>query len=254
MSELTIAAICAHPDDVEFLCGGTLTLLARAGHTIHIATMTGGDKGTVSHTREEIRAIRTGEAQAAAAVIGAQYTCLGFEDMYITYDRTSLNRTTELLRAIRPNIVFTNSPVDYLVDHEVTSRIVRSACFACGIKNMECPGETFEPIPWLYYADPVEGKDTFGEPVTPGVYVNITEVMETKKEALGRHESQRAWLQAHHGMDEYIESMIRFSSSRGREIGVQYAEGLRQHLGHSHPQDNILGRLLGDRVKDTSTF
>ena len=62
---------------------------------------------------------------------------------------------------------------------------------------------------------------------------------------LGAHASQRNWLLKHHGMDQYIQSMRDWGGHRGRQAGVAYAEGFRQHLGHSYPQDNLLGRLLG---------
>ena len=165
------AAVCAHPDDVEFLCAGTLALLAERGWKIHIATMTPGDKGTVDHTREEIGRIRTGEAAVAASLIGAEYSCLGLEDVYIMYDRETIDKTVALLRQIKPRVVFTLSPTDYMVDHEVTSQVVQTACFACGIKNMEAEGEPFEPTPYLYYADAADGKDKFGAPVEPAFLV-----------------------------------------------------------------------------------
>ena len=51
----TVLAIVAHPDDAEFLCAGTLTLLQRQGWQVHIATMTPGDCGTAELNREEIK-------------------------------------------------------------------------------------------------------------------------------------------------------------------------------------------------------
>jgi len=48
----------------------------------------------------------------------------------------------------------------------------------------------------------------------------------------------------HHGVDQYVESMRAWSAARGREHGVAFAEAFRQHLGHSYPQDNLLGDLL----------
>jgi hypothetical protein len=47
------------------------------------------------------------------------------------------------------------------------------------------------------------------------------------------------------GMDQYLLAMQSWSGERGREIGVEFAEGFRQHLGHSYPQDNVVGKLLG---------
>ena len=59
--------------------------------------------------------------------------------------------------------------------------------------------------------------------------------------------SERDWLLKHHGMDQYLQAMRDWSSHRGRPVGVAFAEGFRQHLGHSYPQDNLLGKLLGER-------
>jgi hypothetical protein len=46
-------------------------------------------------------------------------------------------------------------------------------------------------------------------------------------------------------MDHYVGSMREWSARRGREAGVAFAEGFRQHLGHGYPQDNVLNQLLG---------
>ena len=67
----TALAICAHPDDVEILCAGTLSLLKKAGWSIHIATMAMGDKGTAIHSQEEITRIRNAEAIKSASILGA---------------------------------------------------------------------------------------------------------------------------------------------------------------------------------------
>jgi LmbE family N-acetylglucosaminyl deacetylase len=237
--------IFAHPDDAEMMCAGTLSILRKAGWEIHIATMAPGDKGTAEYSREEISRIRRAEAARAADLIGATYHCLELEDVYILYDRDSINRTTALLRMIKPSVVFTASPNDYMVDHELTGRIVQTACFASGIKNMEVAITPYEPVPYLYYCDPMEGKDIFGKAVVPSMYVDISSEIEIKEQMLARHESQRNWLLTHHKVDEYILAMKRFAKQRGFETGTDYAEGFRQHLGHGFPQDNILRDLPG---------
>jgi len=240
--------IFAHPDDVEIMCAGTLSLLKKNGWSVHIATMAPGDKGTAIYSREELSRIRKTEAAKSASLIEGTYHCLEFEDVYILYCRETINKTTALIRKIRPSIVFTASPIDYMVDHEMTSMIVQTACFSSGIKNMEISEEPFEPVPYLFYSDAMEGKDKFGNPVQPSIFVNITSEMPIKEEMLKCHESQRNWLMEHHKMDEYIHSMKRFSEKRGNEIKVKYAEGFRQHLGHGYPQENILKNLLGKLV------
>jgi LmbE family N-acetylglucosaminyl deacetylase len=248
MMNKVVLGIFAHPDDAEMVCAGTLSLLKKAGWSVHIATMAPGDKGTAEYTREEISTIRKSEAAKAAEILGAPYHCLEFEDVYIMYDRVSVNRTSSLLREIRPSLVFTHSPDDYMVDHETTSRIVQTACFSTGIKNLEIPETPFEPVPFLYYCDPMEGKDIFGNPVTPALLTNITEEIEVKEEMLACHTSQRNWLLTHHKMDEYILSMKRFGNQRGSMINAAFAEGFRQHLGHGYPQVNILKEILAGKV------
>lgn len=246
--EKTALGIFSHPDDAEMVCAGTLSLLRSEGWDVHIATMAPGDKGTAEYSREDISRIRRREAANAAGVIGATYHCLELEDVYIFYDRDSVNRTTGLIRSVKPSIVFTASPNDYMVDHELTSLIVQTACFASGIKNMEVDIIPYEPVPWLYYCDPMEGKDILGKPVIPAMYTDITSEIKIKEEMLARHESQRNWLLTHHKIDEYILAMKRFAAQRGREAGVAYAEGFRQHLGHGFPQENILREILGTKV------
>jgi len=236
----TLLAIFAHPDDAEIVCAGTLLLMKKAGWKVHIATMTPGDKGTTKHTKEEIGSIRQREAAESAKLLDGSYFCLGFEDVYLLYNRESLNRTTSLIRKVKPSVVFTASPNDYMIDHEMASRIVQTACFAAGIKNMDITEEPINYIPYLFYSDPMEAKDIFGRRVNPSIYVDITSVIGMKEKMLACHKSQRDWLLAHHKMDEYILSMKRYAEVRGREIQTGYAEGLRQHLGHSFPQDNIL--------------
>ncbi|HUX96690.1 MAG TPA: PIG-L family deacetylase [Bacteroidales bacterium] len=244
----TVMGIFSHPDDAELVCAGTLSLLRKAGWDIHIVTLAPGDKGTAELSREEISSIRKQEAAKAALIIDASYHCLEFEDLYIMYDRESINRTTAVIRSAKPSIVFTASPQDYLVDHELTSLIVQAACFASGVKNMEVDIPAFEPIPYLYYCDPMEGKDLFGKPVVPSMHVDISEEIRIKEQMLACHASQRNWLMQHHKMDEYILAMKRFAAERGHTAGTPYAEGFRQHLGHGFPQENILKEILKNKV------
>jgi LmbE family N-acetylglucosaminyl deacetylase len=244
-----ILSVLAHPDDAEFLCAGTLARLAREhGWEVHIATMTPGDCGSVELGPEEIAQVRRAEGAAAAALIGAAYHCLGECDLLITYCDRTLERVTRLLREVRPRVVLTHSPADYLLDHEVTSSITRAAAFAAPIPNFLFNRGlplALERIPHLYYCDPIEGKDALGRPVDPQFCVDVSGVVETKAAMLSAHASQRDWLLQHHGMDQYVQAMRDWGAHRGKGVGVSHAEGFRQHLGHSYPQDNLLGALLG---------
>ena len=243
-----ILAIHAHPDDVEILCAGTLALLKEKGCEIVIATMTAGDKGSAVMGQEEIAKVRRAEAKQAADMLGAEYMCLEFKDLCIDVCDANRKRVTECLRRARPDIVITAPPVDYMNDHEATSRLVRDSCFSASVPNY--PTEQWDPapitknIPHLYYCDPIEGVDWFGNPVPYDFIVDVTKTFQLKIDMLACHESQRAWLREQHGMDEYLDSCQRWCGKRGELIGAKYGEGFRQHTGHPYPHDNLLEETL----------
>jgi LmbE family N-acetylglucosaminyl deacetylase len=105
-----------------------------------------------------------------------------------------------------------------------------------------------QAIPHLYYADPVEGTDTLGNPVLPGLLIDTSITLETKLAMLACHASQREWLRSHHGMDDYLENARRWGRARGALAGCAYAEGFRQHRGHAYPQDDLLALTLRERA------
>jgi len=239
-----VLAIHAHPDDVEILAGGTLALLAERGHHITIATMTPGDCGSAELGPAEIATVRRREAAASAKLIGAEYVCVEFRDLAIFNDDASRRKVTAVLRQTRPDLILTSSPVDYLCDHEAAAILVRDACFAAPAPNYAAPGEPLAGIPHLYYMDPIEGKDREGNPIAPEFLIDVTRVFERKREMLACHASQRDWLRHHHGTDDYLLQMERWTRERGQLAGVEFAEGFRQYRGHPYPASPLLQDLL----------
>ena len=239
-------AFLAHPDDAEFLCAGTLVRLAEAGWAVHIGTCTPGDCGTMTETRWNISATRTEEARKAAAMIGAEYHCLDERDGFVVYDKTTLAKAVDLFRRVAPTLVFAHAEKDYMMDHEMASLVARAASFVYGAPNASAfPLLEGSQVPYLYYCDPVEGRDHLGRPVEPTTLVDISGQIEKKTEMLACHASQREWLRAHHGNDEYLDSMKRHAAMRGRESDAAVAEAFVQHRAHPYPTDDILAKLLG---------
>ena len=245
---LRILAIHAHPDDLELQCVGTLALLKDKGHQIVMANMSPGDKGSAELGADEIAAVRREEAQNSARLLGVECLCLEFRDLCIDINDESRKRVTEALRKAQPDIVLTAPPVDYMSDHEMTSRLVRDACFCAAVPNYHTgqwdPAPLIKKIPALYYVDPVEGVDWFGNKTPCDFIVDISSKIDLKLKMLACHKSQREWLQRQHGMDEYLDSCRRWSKLRGSEIDVGYGEGFRQHKGHPYPHEDILQQLL----------
>ena len=248
-----VLALMAHPDDIEITCAGTLALLKRAGWNLFLATMTPGDLGSMTLSREKIGRVRRKEAAAAAAMVKAEYACLEFSDLTIAYGEDSKRRVSGLLRAAQPDVIITHPPVDYMADHEETSRLVREAAFASTIPNWKATSKGKSPklcskLPVILYADPIENTDHSGRRVPAQYVVDISDVMDLKSKMLAAHESQRSWLREQHGEDEYIHSMQRWCADRARDFGkksVRYAEGFTQHLGHAFPHDDVLSAALG---------
>lgn len=238
-------AFLAHPDDAEFLCGATLAALAELGWEIHIATATAGDLGTMTEDRWQISARRTAEARSAAALLGATYHCLGESDCMVCFDKPTLQKCYDLFRQISPSLVFAHPAEDYMLDHQIVHQLARAASFIFAAPNVSAhPRQPQAAVPYLYYCDPVEAIDIRGQRIRPTVYVDATVWLDKKRQLLACHESQRSWLLAHHGMDEYLESMQRHAALRGAEVGTAAAEAFVQHRGHAYPADDLLGRLL----------
>jgi LmbE family N-acetylglucosaminyl deacetylase len=241
----TALSFLAHPDDAEFLCAGTLLRLREAGWTIHVATATAGDAGSMTETRWSISAIRTAEGKRAAELLGGAYHCLDERDIFVVFDKPTIQKTIDLFRRVAPSLVFTHAPKDYMMDHEMVSMLARAASFSYGIPNVSpLPRPANAMVPYLYYCDPIGGIDPYGKPVEPTTLVDVTKVYETKQASLAAHASQREWLRAHHGMDEYLDAMKRHATARGQLAGVHYAEAFVQHRGHSYPDNDLLAELL----------
>jgi len=244
-----ILAIHAHPDDLEILLGGTLALLSAAGRHVTMATMTAGDCGSAELTSHRISQIRLDEARASVALIHAEYLCCGFQDLSIFNTDSSRRRVTEILRSVRPDIVITASPNDYLADHETTSALVKDACFAAAVRlyltGETMPAAALEAIPHLYFMDPLTGLDNAGNAPVPDFCVDVSAWIAIKRNMLEQHASQREWLRKHHGMDDYIKQMEIATRETGARFGAAYGEGLRQYRGHAYPHSPLLQELLG---------
>lgn len=249
----SVLAVMAHPDDIEILCAGTLILLKRAGWDVHLATMTAGDLGSMRHSRAAIAKIRRKEAAASARLLGADYTCLGFDDLTVAYSPGSKRVVTGLLRAVAPQLLILHSPDCYMADHTESARIAREAAFASTIPNWKAsfrgrPVKACTTMPAILYADPIDQVDALGRRVPAHYVVDITSALALKEKMLAAHDSQRSWLREQHGEDEYLHWMRRMGADRARDLNnsaVLAAEGFRPHLGHGFPKDDLLTKSLG---------
>ncbi|HOK79893.1 MAG TPA: PIG-L family deacetylase [bacterium] len=247
-----ILAFGCHPDDIEFMCAGTLALLVKKGFEIHLATMTGGEVGHPFLAAHEIRNIRLKENENSAKIIGGFFHYAGGSDLEVEYNDFYRRASVRIIRKVDPLIVFTTFPFDYLIDHKETSRLVRNACYIASVPNYDKePGlKPTNRFPYLYYWNASGLKDIFGNELPLTCIVDISSTINIKEEMLACHKSQMEWLKYHNKWENYLEIMKRQSRKEGEKIGVEFAEGFIQHKGNGHPQDNILKQILGELCQE----
>ena len=252
MAERTAIAIAAHPDDIEFTMAGTLCLLREAGYRTHYLNVSTGSCGSLVHGAKALRRIRRNEGRKAAALLGAKFHESGADDLEIVYSVPLLRWLTGIIREVKPTIVLTHPPQDYMEDHSNTCRLAVTATFARGIPNFfstprvrAWSGDTT-----IYHAMPVGLCDGLRRRVTAGAFVDTASVQKTKFAALSCHESQHGWLQATQGMNSYLREM----EDLAREVGrmsrrFRVAEGWRRHshMGFCAKDADPLRDALGKR-------
>ncbi|HUF62150.1 MAG TPA: PIG-L family deacetylase [Verrucomicrobiales bacterium] len=243
-------AVVAHPDDIEFVAAGTMLLLARNGWDLHYLTLAGGDCGSVSAGPEATLTTRAAEAREAAQILGAAYHPSLTRDLQIFYELPLLRRLAAIIRTVRPGIILTHSPEDYMEDHMNTARLTVTAAFARGMPNFTCE-PSVDALPGdvaIYHAMPHGLCDGLRRPVLPDAFVDTSPVHQRKRRALAAHRSQKEWLDHSQGMDSYLKSMDDMSLAIGRMSGVfTHAEGWRRHshLGFSAHEEDPLAEALG---------
>ena len=227
---MNILAIGAHPDDVETMCAGTLAKYAAQGHKVYIATATNGNIGSAHHTMEEIARIRKAEAARSAAIIGAEYLCLDYDDEMFYETKEVRLAFINLVRHCKADVILTHYPEDYNPDHELTSKIVNDIAVMIPIAHLKTEAPPYNVVPSIFY---FETAASFR--FIPTDYVDITDYYETKMKMLGCMESQKAWMADNYaqfqGDEERFYDTIRITSEfRGMQAGCKYAEGFVRAL------------------------
>jgi LmbE family N-acetylglucosaminyl deacetylase len=220
---MNILAIGCHPDDLEIGCGGTLALYAKKGHDVYMCHVANGDMGHAVIMPKELAELRTAEAEAAGLELGAKKVFnINVPDLFVdSHNEDQVRDLVEIVRAVRPDLIITHSPDDYMRDHVETSKLVFNASFSSSIPHYKTSSEKYPNIVPLYYMDTLAGVGFL-----PEEYTDITETLETKLNALEKHESQIKWMRDHDGID-FLDFVRTVSKFRGLQTGVKYAEGFR---------------------------
>ncbi|OGR96981.1 MAG: hypothetical protein A2016_05655 [Elusimicrobia bacterium GWF2_62_30] len=193
---MKILGIGAHPDDLEFGCGGTFYKLAQQGHKLNMLVMTHGAAGGDPK-------LRIAEQMRSAAALKAKLYWGGFEDTGVVLTRELIRAVETRIEEIKPDIVFVNHTHDTHQDHRNVSRAVETA--ARYSKNL------------LFYEVPTTME------FEPGVFVDIGPVISKKVSLLKCHRSQVYKTRVKNL--SIIESAKAAAMFRGYQDRVKYAEG-----------------------------
>jgi N-acetylglucosamine malate deacetylase 1 len=232
-SPLSALAIAAHPDDIEFVMAGTLLLLKERGWEIHYFNLASGHCGSVRHDAATTRRLRLAEAKRAAKILGARFHPPITDDLEIFYDIKLLRRVAAVIREVKPSVVLTHSPEDYMEDHMNTSRLAVTAAFSRGMPNFVTHPKrvAVEGDVTVYHAMPHGLRNEVRQPVLAESFVDTTSVHATKLGALAAHRTQQEWLDVSQGMNSYLRAMEEASRGVGEmSRRFKYAEGWRRHL------------------------
>jgi N-acetylglucosamine malate deacetylase 1 len=223
MIKLDILAICAHPDDAELSCAGTLMMEKLQGKKIGIADITEGELGTrgTHKTRQE-------EAAAASAIMELDVRVnIGLPDGFFENTKACQLEVVKAIRRFKPEIILTNAPADRHPDHGRAAALVRDAAFLSGLRKIDTqwdgvPQEAWRPSQVYHFI-----QDRY---LQPSFVYNITPVMERKVEAIRAFKTQFNTTpddepQTYISSPAFLESIIERAKMLGKMIGVPYAEG-----------------------------
>lgn len=218
---MRVLAIGAHPDDVEFHCGGTLFRYKEAGDEVVIGVATNGDQGHFQIAPTELAEVRQAEARNAAAMLGAELIWLGIRDGFLFDDESTRMAFIEMVRKAKPHVVLAHDREDYHPDHRAVAALAFAATFMATIPHIETASPPLTAVPALYSMDNAAGA------FRPTEYVDVGEVFERKVAMLECHVSQVKWVAEHDGVDlvDFVQVVGRY---RGLASGVRYAEAYQR--------------------------
>ena len=220
---MNVLAIGCHPDDLEIACFGTLSRYVKQGHRVFTCHAANGNLGHKEIKPKELREIRRKEALAAAELIGAESFTLDIGDCNVeSSDQQAARGLIEIIRHADPDLIITHDPSDYMRDHIETNRLAFTSSFSATVTNIVTASPEIDKIVPIYYMDTLAGINFL-----PTEYVDISETIDLKLQALSCHASQIVWMREHDRIDfpDFVRTCSKF---RGLQCGVPFAEAYRQ--------------------------
>jgi 4-oxalomesaconate hydratase len=224
-----IQVIGAHSADFVWRAGGAIAKAVEEGGTAEVVALSYGERGESGElwkeegqTVENVKRVRHAEAEAAAKALGADFRALDLGDYPLVIDAEALAPLADTIRAFAPDVLVTHTDTDpFNPDHPVAHAAVDRARGLAAGAGVDSGFDTIRP-PALFLFEPHQPELCN---FTPTTFVDITSVIERKREAMGHMKAQR-YLQTYYGQRaEQRANHARRASGR-RE--VEYAEAFQR--------------------------
>ncbi|HEY3886493.1 MAG TPA: PIG-L family deacetylase [Vicinamibacterales bacterium] len=232
-----LLAFGAHPDDIEFGCGGVIALETRAGRAAHLVICSRGEAGT-NGTPEQ----RAAEAQRSAALLGATVQFIELDgDAHLEIRTIHAIRLAEIIRRVRPAIVLAPSLVENQhPDHPRLGAIVRDAARLArygGVAELRGqPPHAIEQL--LFYAVSADAEPAGATPVL--VDVSDPDVIDAWSKSMEAHATQAV-------TRNYVDMQLSRARLNGLRAGVKHAIAL-------FPSDPIVVNSLAQVGRGARSF
>jgi LmbE family N-acetylglucosaminyl deacetylase len=194
---MNVLAIGAHPDDIEYGCGGTLIRYRLAGNRVFLCIMTQGGAGGDPDLRKK-------EQEISSKIIGAEEIIWGgYQDTMLPLSRELIIYLESVINLVNPEIILVNHRYDTHQDHRSLADAAISA--TRNAKNL-----LFFEVPTTYN-------------FVANIFVDITKVLQQKLEVLKAHFSQIT--KTNINSMSILELATSTANFRGIQSRVKYAEG-----------------------------
>ncbi len=232
-----LLAFGAHPDDIEFGCGGVIAKETRAGRVAHFVICSRGEAASHGTPKQ-----RVAEAKKSAALLGATVEFVELDgDAHLEVRTIHAIKLAGIIRRVRPGVVLAPSLVENQhPDHPRLGQLVRDACRLArygGVKELRrSPSHAIEQL--FYYAVTPEAEPANITPVL--IDVSALGVLKAWTSAMEAHASQAA-------TRNYVELQITRARLRGLRVGAGHAIAL-------FPNDPLVLDSLADLSRGARRF
>jgi 4-oxalomesaconate hydratase len=225
-----VLVIGAHSADFVWRAGGAIAVTTAAGGTAQVLALSYGEQGESGElwkepgmTVEHVKEVRAGEAERAAAALGATFECLDLGDYPLEVDKAGLGAIADRIRSFAPDVLLTHTDRDpFNPDHAAAFFAVeRARALAAGAGTASAFGSPFQPPELLLFEPHQPELCNF----TPTLFVDITPVIDQKRAAMAEMRAQA------HLYTYYEELAARRGNHARRSSGndaIQFAEAFQR--------------------------